>query len=273
MKFKKALLIGITKSSLEEKYWKQLESSIENKIFVEKGSADIDEEIEDADCLLLAFATPITKELIDKAPNLKYIGQFSTAFGKVDAGYARSKGILVANLPGFSTECVAEFTIAVILEAIRGLEVGRQRGRKLNVDESGITAWEIKGKDFGIVGLGRIGQRVGELAKAFGANVNYWSRNKKRQSGFRYMDLDQLVANSDFLSLHAAQTPETEKIMNAKRFAALRPNCVVINTCPMELVDLDGLCARLAKKDVIFILDHADEMLKEDLKRLSAYEN
>src|SRR3990170_3003614 len=97
MKFKKTLIIGITESSLDKKYWKQLESSIEKKVFVEKGSADIQMEITDANCLLLAFATPITKELLDKAPNLKYIGQFSTAFGKVDAGYAKSRGVTVAN--------------------------------------------------------------------------------------------------------------------------------------------------------------------------------
>jgi len=273
VKFKKALLIGITENSLEPKYWKQLESSIENKVFVAKDSPDIEKEIKDADCLLLAFATSVTKELLDKAPNLKYVGQFSTAFGKVDVDSAKSKGVPVANLPGFSTESVAEFTIAAILAAIRGLEIGRQRGKGLNVDESGIKAWEIKGKEFGIVGLGRIGTRVGELAKAFGANVSYWSRNKKDNSGFKYMDLDELVTNSDFLSLHAAQAPETEKIMDAKKFASLKPNCVVINTCPMELVDLDGLCARLAKKDIIFILDHSDEMTEDDLKKVSKYEN
>ena len=273
MKFKKTLIIGITESSLDKKYWKQLESSIEKKVFVEKDSADIQMEITDADCLLLAFATSITKELLDKAPNLKYIGQFSTAFGKVDAGYAKSRGVSVANLPGFSTEAVAEFTIAAVLEFIRGLEIGKQRGRKLNVDESGIKAWEIKGKKFGIIGLGRIGKRVGELAQAFGADVLYWSRNKKQNRTFTYMDLDKLVATCDFLSLHLAQTPETEKIIDYKRLMALKPNCVVINTCPMELIDLDSLCKRLAKKDITFILDHADEMTKKDLEKLSRYEN
>ncbi len=273
MKFKKALLIGITESSLEEEYWKQLESSIEKKVYLEKDSLDIEKEIEDADCLLLAFATPVTEELIDKAKNLKYIGQFSTAFGKVDVDYAKSKGIPVSNLAGFSTESVAEFTIAAILEAIRGLEIGKQRGRELNVDESGVKAWEIKGKTFGILGLGRIGTRVAEIAKGFGANVVYWSRNKRDVSEFEYMELDQLVANSDFLSIHLAEAPETVKIMNIERFTSLKPNCVLINTCPMELIDLGGLTSRLAKNDIIFILDHSDEMKKEDLEKLSKYEN
>jgi len=273
MKFKKALLIGITDSSLDKKYWKQLESSIEKKVFVEKDSPDIEKEIEDADCLLLAFATPVTKELLDKAKNLKYIGQFSTAFGKVDVDYAKSKGIPVSNLAGFSTESVAEFTIAAILEAIRGLETGKQRGRQLNVDESGIKAWEIKGKTFGVLGLGRIGTRVAEIAKGFGANVVYWSRNKRDASEFEYMELDQLIAASDFLSIHLAEAPETVKIMNANRFASLKPNSVVINTCPMELIDLEGLTERLEKNDIIFILDHSDEMKKEDLEKLSKYQN
>jgi len=273
MKFKKALLIGITESSLDKKYWKRLESSIEKKVFVEKDSPDIEKEIEDADCLLLAFATLVTKELIDKAKNLKYIGQFSTAFGKVDVDYAKSKGIPVSNLAGFSTESVAEFTIAAILEAIRGLETGKQRGRQINVDESGIKAWEIKDKTFGILGLGRIGTRVAEIAKGFGADVVYWSRNKKDSSGFKYMELDQLIANSDFVSIHLAEAPETVKIMDKKKFALLKPNSVIINTCPMELIDIEGLRTRLAKNDIIFILDHSDEMEKEDLEKLSKYEN
>lgn len=273
MKFKKALVVGINESAVENKYWKQLELSIEKKVFVEKGSPNIETEIIDAECLLLAFATPVTKELIDKAKNLKYIGQFSTAFGKVDVDYAKSKDIPVTNLPGFSTEAVAEFTIAAILEAIRGLEIGKQRGRELNVDESGIKAWEIKGKTFGIVGLGRIGRRVGELAKAFGANVVYWSKHQKDDSGFKHMELVDLVKISDFLSIHVAQNPETEKIIDAKKFDTVKPNSVVINTCPMDLVDLDGLCARLAKKDILFITDHADEMTEEDLEKLSKYEN
>ncbi len=273
MKFKKALLIGITESSLDQRYWQQLESSIENKVFVAKDSPDIEKGISDTDCLLLAFATPVTKGLLDKANNLKYIGQFSTAFGRVDIDYAKSKGIPVSNLAGFSTESVAEFTIAAILEAIRGLETGKQRGRTLNVDESGIRAWEIKDKTFAILGLGRIGRRVGGLAKGFGANVEYWSRNKKEDSGFKYQSLDELIANSDFLSIHLAQTPQTEKIMDAKRFASLKSGCVVVNTCPMELVDIDGLCKRLSKNDIIFILDHSDEMTKEDLKKLSKFAN
>lgn len=273
MKFQKALFIGITESSLQPKYWKCLDALIAKKVFVEKDSTKLEKEIKDADCLFLAFATPVTKELIDKAPNLKYIGQFSTAFGKVDVDYAKKKRIPVCNLAGFSTESVAEFTIAAILEAIRGLEIGKQRGRKVNVDESGIKVWEIKGKNFGVLGLGKIGKRVGEIANGFGANVVYWSRNKKKDSGFKYQELDEIIKSADFLSINLAQNSETDGFLSAKRLAIIKPGCVVINTCPMELVDIDGLTARLTKKDIIFILDHSDEMAKEDLKRLLKFGN
>lgn len=273
MKFQKALFIGITQLSLDQKYWKRLDPLIAKKVFLEKGSAQIEKEIKDADCALLLFATPFTKDLIDNAPKLKYIGQFSTAFGKVDVDSAKSKKIPVTNLAGFSTESVAEFTIAAILEAIRGLEIGKTRGRKLNVDEGGIKVWEIKGKSFGILGLGKIGNRVGEIAKGFGANVIYWSRNKKKDSGFKYLELDEMLKNADFLSINLAQNAQTEKILNKKRFSQIKPGCVVINTCPMELIDLNALTARLAKKDIIFILDHSDEMTKEDLKKLAKFQN
>ncbi|KKR85906.1 MAG: Glycerate dehydrogenase [Candidatus Curtissbacteria bacterium GW2011_GWA1_41_11] len=273
VKFQKALFIGVTEASLDKKYWKGLDNLIAKKAFVAKESPQIEKEIKDADCLFLAFATPLTKDLIDKAPKLKYIGQFSTAFGRVDVDYAKKKGIPVTNLAGFSTESVAEFTIAAILEAIRGLETGKQRGKKLNVDEGGIKVWEIKGKNFGILGLGKIGRRVGELANGFGAHVIYWSRNKKKDSSFKYQELDEVIKSADFLSINLAQNAQTEKILNKKRFSQIKPGCVVINTCPMELIDLDGLTSRLAKKDIIFILDHSDEMAIADLKKLSKYPN
>lgn len=272
MKFKKAVFYAISEAALAPEYWKKLESSIENKIFVEKDSPEINKELSDADCLCVAFGTIVSKEMIEKAPSLKFIGVIATAFGKIDVESAKSKNIPVSNLAGYSTESVAEFTIAAILETIRGLETGKQRGRGGSYDESGIKAWELKNKNFAVLGLGHIGQRVAELAKGFGANVSYWSRIKK-DNDFQYQEIDNLIKNADFLSINLAQTPETEKIMDEKRFESLKPNAVVINTCPMELIDVDGLCKRLAKGDITFMFDHSDETDPEDLKKMHEFKN
>ena len=202
MKFKKLLFIGIGKSALEDSYWEKIDRLTEKKVFVDKDSAEIRKELPNTDGVLVNFGVPFTKDDIDAVLNLKYIGTLSTAFGKVDANYARQKGIPVCNLAGYSTESVAEFTLAAILEAIRGLETGKQRGRKLNVDESGIKAWEIKDKVFGILGLGSIGRRVAELALGFEADVRYWSKHRKKDAdkrGIKYQNADsQNYVTNDF---------------------------------------------------------------------------
>ena len=276
MKFKKLLFIGIGKFALEDSYWEKIDRLTKKKVFVDKDSAEITKELPNTDGVLVNFGVPFTKDDIDAVLNLKYIGTLSTAFGKVDANYARQKGIPVCNLAGYSTESVAEFTLAAILEAIRGLETGKQRGRKLNVDESGIKAWEIKDKVFGILGLGSIGRRVAELALGFEADVRYWSKHRKKDAdkrGIKYQNADSLIPLCDFISINFAQTKETEGFLNAKRINSLKKNVVVINTAPMELVDIDALIKRLAKKDITFIFDHSDETDPKDLKQLSKYPN
>lgn len=276
MKFNKALLININEQSLGKDYWKRIDKLIQKKVFLSKDSPKIAENLKDIDCLLVGFGVTVAKEDIDKAPNLKYIGVLATAFGKIDAIYAKKKGIIVCNLPGYSTESVIEFVFAAILEQVRDLEEGRRRGKKLDVSFEGLHAKEIKNKVFGILGLGNMGRRAAEIALGFSADVKYWSRNRKKDAekrGIKYENLDKLISESDFLSIHLAQTPETEKILNKKRINSLKKGAVVVNTTPMELVDMDALVQRLGKEDVVFILDHSDEMSKKDLKRLSKFKN
>ena len=166
--------------------------------------------------------------------------------------------------------------IAAILEYLRNLEEGKKRGRSRNYSEVGISATEIKDKIFGVVGLGTIGQRVAEIALGFGADVRYWSRNRKKdfeKKGIEYETLENLISKSDIISINLAQTKETEKIFNKKVFQKVKSGTIIINTAPMELVDIDDLEQRLKNKDITFILDHSDEMTKEDLELLSKYQN
>ncbi len=228
------------------------------------------------DCLLVSFGLPVDKKMIDAAPNLKYIGVLATAFGKIDIEYAKKKKIIICNLPGYSTESVAEFTIAAILEHIRDLEEGKRRGRSGNYSFDGISAIEIKNKIFGVIGLGSIGKRVAEITQGFGADVRYWSKNRKKDAekrGIKYESLDSLIQKADFLSINLAQNKDTEGIFNKSRFKNVKSGVVIINTAPMELVDIDGLIDRLKNDDITFILDHSDEMTEEDLKKVSKYKN
>lgn len=199
-----------------------------------------------------------------------------TAFGKIDASHAKKRKIIISNLKGYSTESVAEFIFAAILEKIRGLEEGKIRGRNNNYSEAGISAMEFKDRVFGIVGLGTIGQRVADIGLGFGADVRYWSRSRKKnyeKKGIKYEPLDTLVSKADIISVNLAQTSDTEKIFNSNLFKKIKSGAVVINTAPMELVDIDALAQRLKNKDMTFILDHSDEMTEGDLKKISKFPN
>ncbi len=275
MKFDKILITGFEESELAQKFWKRIDAICERKVFLPKESPEIKQQLADTDCLLAKF-NPVPKEYIDSAPNLKYIGIMATGFGKVATDYAKEKRIVVTNVPGYSTESVAEFVFGIILEHIRELERAKKQAREGKYDESGFTAIEIKGKIFGIIGAGRIGTRVAEIAQSFGADVRYWSRRRKsilESKGIKYDHADKLISESHFLSLHLSLTKETENFLSAERINSLKSGAIVINTAPMELVDINALEQRLAKGDITFILDHSDEMSKEDLQRLSKHEN
>ncbi len=266
MKFKKVLVTGFSRENLDENAWERINKLTE--VVVSESDTEVD-------CLLSRF-NKVDKPLIDSLPRLKYIGVLATGVGTVDLNYAKEKGVVVCNIPGYCTESVAEYVFAVILEQLRDLERARQVARAGDFSGDGFSATEIKGKKFGIIGLGRIGSRVAEIALAFGAEVSYWSKNRKPEmevKGIVYQDLDTLITTSDFLSLHTNKTDETVGILSAQRLTSIKAGAMIINISPMELVDMSGLEKRLVQGDTTFIFDHPDEMEKVDVERLAKYKN
>ncbi len=266
MKLQKILVTGLSHKNLDETTWERINRLTDKVVF----------QLEDnVDCLFSRF-NKVDKQLIDRLPHLKYIGLLATGTGPVDLEYARQKKITVCNIPGYATESVAEWVFGLILEHLRDLQRAKQVAKAGDFSGDGFSATEIKGKKFGIIGLGRIGTRVAELAKAFGANVSYWSRNRKpnaEKKGFKYEPIDNLVKTSDFLSLHALTTTDTEGILNAKRINSFKKGAIVINVSGMEQVNILALAKRLAQGDITFILDHPDEMSKEDVSLLNKFPN
>ncbi len=277
MKFKKILVIGIDEKNLEKRYWERIDKSCEKRIMLAKDSSEISNHLKTTDCLLVSLGIPVDKNMIDQAPELKYIGAFSTGYGRVDDKYATKKGITVCNIPGYSTEGVAEFAFAILLEHIRDLERGKEQARQGNYSESTFFhVYEIKSKKFGIIGLGRIGGKIAEIALGFGADVRYWSRRRKKEyesKGVKYENVEKLLAECDFLSINLALNKETEGFLNEKRINLIRPGAILINLAPNELIDFNALEKRLKKGDMTYILDHTDELTPEQAKKLSKYKN
>ena len=270
MKLQKIACLGFSGSELEDSYWDELDNLAMARVLAADAAEAIAEH-SDADALLVKLGAKVDKDLLDKLPNLNYIGMLGTGYGGIDTTYATSKGITVTNIADYATEGVAEFTFGILIEWCRGLS------RALGLAWDGVyeddehPGMEIKGKKFGVIGLGNIGRRTAELAQAFGCDVSYWSHTRKQDAedkGIKYQELDDLLTNSDIITLNLAFNPETEGIISADRIKKIKQNAIFINPSPMELIDFEALVARLKQDDLVFMLDHSDEMTEEQLKEL-----
>lgn len=276
MKFKNTLLLGYSKDSFSEEEWQRIDFLCERKVFSTIDDTELDKYLADADCLLVKLGAAVDQKMMDAAPNLKYIGMMGTGYGRIDTKYATQKHICVCNISGYSTEGVAELAFGLILEHIREISRAKNQAKKGNYSESGFQGYEIKGKKFGVVGLGRIGQRIAEIAQGFGADVAYWSANRKQkaeQNGIKYKKIEDLLSESDFISLNLAFNPETQNFFDSEKMKLVKSDAVMINLAPMELVDITALEEKLRTKTFTFILDHSDELSTDQAKLLAQYEN
>ena len=272
MKFKKAVLIKIADTHFDQKYWDKIDALVEKRVSLTIDNPKLKDELKDCDCLLLGFQVPVGEDILAVAPNLKYIGVLATAYGTVDFAAAAKRNIPVCNLGGYSTESVAEFVITAILHEIRNIKEGLKRAESGNYSFEGIRARELKNSSFGVIGLGNIGGRVAELAAGFGANVSYWSHTKKK-SPFQYREIEDLLSNCTYISVNVAEVPETIGLLNAENLPLIKSDSVLISTVPPSVINTDALVARLSKNDITFIFDHPDEMLKEELAKLTKLDN
>lgn len=276
MKFKYILLLGYSKDSFSEEEWRRFDSLCEKKEFAMAEDPQLDKYLSDADCLLVKLGAAVDQKMIDAAPNLKYIGMLGTGYGRIDTRYATQKNITVCNIAGYSTEGVAELAFGLILEHIREISRAKEQAKNGNYSESGFRGYEIKGKKFGVIGLGRIGRRIAEIAQGFGAEVSYWSANRKQEAeknGIQYQKIENLLSGSDFISLNLAFNPETQNFLDSKKMMLIKSDAVMINLAPMELVEISSLEEKLKNKTFTFILDHSDELGADQARQLAQYEN
>lgn len=276
MKFKNILLLGYSKDNFSEEEWKRIDSFCEKKVFATADDVQLDKYLADTDCLLVKLGASVDQKMIDAGPNLKYIGMLGTGYGRVNTKYAAQKDICVCNIAGYSTEGVAELAFGLILENIREISRAKEQAKVGNYSESGFQGYEIKGKKFGVIGLGRIGKRIAEIAQGFGADVSYWSANHKQEAeknGIKYQEIEDLLSESDFISLNLAFNPETQNFLDSEKMNLVKPDAVMINLAPMELVEINALEEKLKTKTFTFIIDHSDELSADQAKLLAQYEN
>ncbi|MCL2398474.1 MAG: D-2-hydroxyacid dehydrogenase [Defluviitaleaceae bacterium] len=208
---------------------------------------EIINKIDNADAVI-TNKVPITQEIIAACPSIKYIGLLSTGYNVVDIEAAKAKGIPVTNIPAYGTDTVAQFTIGLLLEICLNIghhnaEVVAGRWEK-SID---FCFWdypqiELAGKTMGIIGYGNIGKATGQIASALGMKV---IANNKSAKGKNLVSLDELLAQSDVISLHCPLTPENEKLINKETIAKMKDGVIILNTARGALVDEKDLADAL----------------------------
>lgn len=203
----------------------------------------IAERIGDAEIVVMN-KTPISKETIDKCPNIKLIAVLATGYNVVDYNYAKEKGIPVCNVPTYGTASVSQFSIALLLEICHHIGHHSESVHAGNwANNADWCYWdypliELEGKTIGIIGFGRIGQSTGRIAKALGMRVlayDVFPTDAGRAVG-EYVELDTLLAASDVIALHCNLTPENEKIICRENIAKMKDGVILVNNARGQLV-------------------------------------
>lgn len=224
--------------------WEGIEKLGEVVVYDRTHESEISSRIADAE-IVLVNKVPITRESMEDAPNLKYIGVLATGYNVIDIKAAKERGIVVTNIPTYGTASVAQFAIAMLLEICHNVAHHSQsvyQGRwESNPDW---CFWdypliELAGKNMGIIGFGRIGQNTAIIAQALGMNIlaNDEYQNLKLESDTcKYVSLDELYKNSDVIVLHCPLLPSTEGIINKDSIAKMKDGVIIINNSRGPLI-------------------------------------
>jgi D-3-phosphoglycerate dehydrogenase / 2-oxoglutarate reductase len=203
------------------------------------------EEIRDADALIVRSATKVTAELLAGAPRLRVVGRAGVGVDSVDLEASTQRGIVVMNTPGGNAVSVAEHTLALILALARRLPHADSSLKQGKWEKKKLLGIEVRGKTLGLVGLGKVGMEVARLAQAFEMEVMAYdpfvASLVAGQHNVKLAPLEHVLKASDFISLHAALTPETRHLINARTLGLSRPGVRIINCARGELIDEKAL--------------------------------
>ena len=217
----------------------------------------IAERIGDAE-IAVTNKTPLTRAVIDACPNLKAIAVLATGYNVVDTAYAREKHIPVMNVPVYGTDNVAQYAIALLLEACSQVGLHDRSVHAGDWTKSiDFCYWqkpliEVSGKTAGIIGFGRIGQAVARILAAMNVRVLAYSRSERAEGRVLadYVPLDELLAQSDFIFLHCPLTPATEGLINAANIAKMKDGVIIVNNGRGQLIVEEDLAAALTRGKV-----------------------
>jgi glycerate dehydrogenase len=224
--------------------WEGLEKLGELTVYDRTPADKVLERSADAE-IIFTNKTPLGGEVLSQLPNLKFIGVLATGYNIIDTDTAKKNGVIVTNVPGYSTASVVQLTFALLLELT--LHVQRHSDSVMDgkwARSADFCFWdfpliELADKTIGIIGFGSIGEKVADVATAFGMNVIGSKRHPTDQShrkNFKWADIPELLAESDVVSIHTPLSPETKGLMNKDMIGLMKPTAFLLNTSRGPLV-------------------------------------
>lgn len=284
---------GLNTNEIFKKIHEEMETDPKPMCWTQLGQEEIaieelNKRIIGADALITCW-TNIPDEVILANPQLKYIGFWTNlASHRVNLDLAKQRGIFVTLIPDYGTDSVAELTFAGMLAVSRKLLLAHKntlRGEwpyellktgKYIPKADEIPQRILRDKVLGIVGLGRIGKRVAEIAQAFRMRIKYWSKNKHpiwEERGLEFVQLDELFSTSDIVTIHLSPYAP-EKIINANLISSLKTDAIFVNTSAGRLVDQEALFEELSKNRIFAFLDVYEGLPpRKIMKKINTFDN
>lgn len=204
--------------------------------------------------MVIVNKTPLTRDVLEQCPNVKFIGLFATGYNIIDIDYCKERGIVVSNAPAYSTSGVAQLTFAFMVHFYNKVDFHNTQvhnGMWTNCQDFCFydkSISELAGKTIGLIGFGNIAKKVAKIAQAFDMRILVYSRTRYPEyenDDLRFVDFDTLLKNSDIVSIHCPLFPETRGMINKEAISKMKTNAILINTARGPIVDEQALADAL----------------------------
>lgn len=199
-----------------------------------------------AEIISVFVQSKVTSQVINAFPNLKLIAVRATGFDNIDLKFAKEKNIVVSNVPSYGSHTVAEFTFGLILSLSRKIPQAIERVKEeVEFDHEGLKGFDLYGKTLGVIGTGKIGVNVIKIAKGFGMTIlavdTYPNEQLAKTLEFQYVQLDNLLKESDIVTIHVPATPQTYHLINKDNIYNMKKEALIINTARGDIVETEAL--------------------------------
>ena len=238
----------------ESEILKETAEGIEITHVQERLSSENAAKYQDVEIMSIFIYSKVDSEILENFPNLKMIATRSSGYDHIDIDYCKERGIAVCYVPSYGEKAVAEHVFALLLSISHRMVESLDRTRRGDFSNAGLRGFDLAGKTHGVIGTGEIGMHTIRISQGFGMKVLGFDIHPncemEAELGFRYTEMQELLAQSDVISLHVPATPQTNKMISTEQFNAMKEGVILINTARGTVVDSRALLDALSKGKV-----------------------